>query len=477
VRLHKGAQLLFVTLIVLPVVRAQQSAPIQSTPAGPIAPLPPDADEQSGRSLPPTGTVSNTSYDQSSRQAEPDTSFLSGGNIFGLGSLYGLGHSFDPSLQFSESRSTGLVAGHPLSASSLGGSLNLEQRRGHYHLRIAYNGAETIYEPSYYGTHYLPYHDGAISHEINSGRWTLRLRDDLLYSWGSSFSGLFTGVPVQAGNNALNGIQPSLASSATIQTGLSRQLNNTALAEVDYAFSRRTTAVFVGTYSLMHFMDLGYVNSQSFIGRVGYNYALSAKNNIGLTYEYNLLSYAGTSGRLRNNSVQLAFGRKVTGRLAFQLAAGPQLLAFENFEPSMRRQLSWSAFSAISYQRHRTGYSVSYFRGVTAGSGVYLGSNGETVTVTANQGITRSWSASVDGGYAINKALLPAAGFASQFDDWFTSANLGRRIGPQVRVSVNYGYQQQTSRGGTCPVSSCTLPGSFSQGGVSLQWQPLARVR
>jgi len=463
-----------VAVLILPVARAQQSAPTQSRPAGPLAPLPPDSGDQSGRSTPTAiGTLSNTG----ARQSEPDTSFLSSVETFGLGSLYGLRRAFDPALYVSESRQTGLVAGRPLSASGVGGALNLDRQSGHYHLRITYNGSETIYEPSYYGLRYLPNHDAAISQEISLGRWTLRLRDDVLYTWGSSFSGLFTGAPVLAGNEALSSMQPSLASGGTIQTGLARQLNNTASVEADYAFSRRTTAVFVGTYSLMHFLNSGYIDSQTINGRLGYNYALSAKNNIGLTYDYNLISFAGASSRLQDDSVQLAFGRKVTGRLAFQLAAGPQLLAFQNFGPSKRRQLSWSAFSAITHQWHRTSYSLSYFRGVTAGSGVYTGTTSQTVTVAVNQEITKSWSASVNSGYASNKALLPVAGLAGQFDDWFAGANLNRQIGPQVHLSVNYGYQRQTSQSGLCPVSSCGLQGTFSQVGVNLQWHPLARGR
>jgi hypothetical protein len=479
VNLHKRAQFLFVALTILPVARAQQSATTQSSPAAPVAPLPPDSAAQSERTAPaaPTGASSNAPYDQGS-QAEPDTSFLSGTEIFGLGSLYGLRHSFDPALYVAESRESGLVAGgHALSTSGLGGSLNLEQHSSHYHLTVAYRGAEAIYQPSFYGFHYLPYHDATISQRILLRRWTLRLRNDVVYSWESDFTGLFTGGQVQAGNAVVTGIQPSLVSSGTIQTDLARQLHDTALGEVDYARSRRTTLTFVGSYSLARFLDPGYINSENIDARVGYNYALSAKNSIGVTYDYNRINFADTRDRLQDQSVQLAFGRKVTGRLAFQIAAGPQLLTFANFGPSILRELSWSAFSAMSYQWHGTGYSLSYFRSASAGSGVYLGSTGETVTVSVNRQITRSWSASLNGEYAINKALLPAAGFASQFDDWFASAKLNRQIGPQIRVSVNYAYQQQTSRGGACPVSSCSLPGSFSQLGVNLQWHPLARGR
>jgi hypothetical protein len=468
VQLHKNIRLLLLALVILPAARAQQSAPIQSGPAGPIAPFPPETGGQSELSL-------KTALSSSSQDAptQPDSGFLSGGEIFGL--LHGVTRGVDPSLQFSESRTTGLVGGRALSATGVGGSLNVVERRGRYHLSIAYNGSESINVPSYYGVRYLPSHAAAVSQEIDLRRWTLRLRNDVSYSWGSSFSGLLTGVPAEAGTGALNSLQPSLVSAATIQTGLSRQVSNTGMVEVDYAFSRRSTMILVGTYSITHFVEAGYIDSQNLNGRVGYNYALSAKNSIGVTYGYERISFAAVSGQPHSYSAQLTFGRKVNGRLAFQAAAGPQLLTFANFGASVSRQLSWSAFSAVSYQWHRSVYALSYFRGVTAGSGVYLGSNGQTVTVSLTQAITRSWFASVNGGYATNKPLQPVQGFASYFNDWFASTNLSRQIGPQVRLSAIYGYQQQTGGTGSCPVSSCALPGSFSQLGVSLQWHPLLR--
>ena len=477
-KLHKRAQLLFVALIILPVARAQQSATTQSSPTAPTAPLPPDRAAQSGDSTPPTpatGAPSNAPYDQGS-QVQPDTSLLSGGETFGLGSLQGPRRTFDPALQLSESRETGLVAGRPLLASALGGSLNVEQHWGRYLLTIGYRGGETIYAPSY-GIHYLPYHDGTISQNIILGRWTLRLRDDFMYSQGSGFGGLFTGGQFQAQNAALTEIQPSLVSTGTIQTGLVRQINNAALVEADYAFSRRTTVTFVGAYSFMHFLDPGYINDQDINGRLGYNYALSAKNNIGLTYDRDRTSFSGTTSRIETDLAQLTFGRKITGRLAFQVAAGPQLLHYKDFGVANTTQMSWSAFSALNYQRGHTGYALSYFHGVTGGSGVLFGGHVESVTATANRQITRFWSASVNGGYAMNKAVVSIATFTSQFSDWFAGANVNRQIGAQIRLVGSYSFQQQNTGGGSCPVLSCGLPGSLSQLGVGVQWHPLARGR
>jgi hypothetical protein len=466
-------------LLALPAARAQDQPNSQSNnPSEPIAPLPPDTQNSaavSGMPIPAArGAFSSGSESRDLTQAQPDT-LLSGAETFSVKPLRRLVPIFDPALQFSEFGETGLVVGQTFAVSTLGGNLDVEQQWGRYRLIAQYRGADTIYQPSYY-FHYLPYHEGSMSQEIILGRWMLRLRDDVQYSSGSVFSGLFTGGPAQAGNGSLNSIQPSLVSSGTIQTGLARQLYNTSVVEVDYARSRRTNLTFVGSYGMVHFLDSGYINTENINGRVGYNYALSAKNNIAVTYDHDRVSFvAGTTSRLQSDSVQMAFGRKVAGRLAFQVAAGPQFLNVENLGLLSSRHLSWSAFSALTYQWRRTGYSLSYFRGVGSGSGVFAGSNNETVTATANREITRLWSASVNGGYAINKSLVPVAISASRFDDWFASATLNRQIGRQVRLGVSYGHQQQTSGGGGCPVLSCGLPSAFSQFGITLQWHPLVK--
>jgi len=457
---------------------AQQDS--QSTgPATPIQPLSPWTDSSGGQQPRPAAVdaslTQNGAPSGTAAQAQPDTHLLSSAETLGLGSLRGRRHMFDPALQFSEFSETGLVPGRATAVSNLGGSLDMSQQRGRYNLTMAYKGADIFYQPSYYGLHHAPYDDFSISPEVFLGRWTLRLRETALYSWQSSFGGLFTGGPAHAVQSGLlSSIQPSLAPNGTIQTGLARQLNNTVLGEADYSFGRRTTLTVVGSYGLLHFLDPGYINSQSIVGRVGYDYALSAANSVSLSYDFNRTSFGGAGYRMQTDLVQMSLGRKITGRLAFQLGAGPQVLRLENVG-SATRQLSWNASSAVTYNLSRTGYSLSYFRGVTAGSGVFFGSKSETITGTANHKFTPFWSASVNGGYALNDSLVPAGIFASRFDNWFAFASLNRQMGRHIHWSLSYGFQRQTSGAGSCPVLSCGLPGSqsFRQFGANLQWHPL----
>jgi hypothetical protein len=443
--------------------------------AVPIQPLPP-LPSGSGQAISDASLTQSGAQYQTSAQSQPDTHLLSSAETLGLGSLRGFRDIFDPALKVSEFGETGLVPRQTTIESNFGGSLDLDHHWGRYHMAAAYNGADVIYQPSYFGMHYVPYHDLGISLEISSGRWTFRLRDDARYSWGTGFGGAFTGGPAQGlQNSPLNSIQPSLVPNATIQTGLVRQLNNTALGEADYAFSRRTTMTIVVSYGFYFFAG-DYIDSQSINGRVGYNYAVSAANSISLNYDYSHTSFGGASNRLQTDLVQMSFGRKITGRLAFQLGAGPQLLRTNNSGLSAPRQLSWSASSALTYNLTRTSYSLSYFRGVTAGSGVFYGSKSQTITGTVNRQFTRFWSASMNGGYGTNESLVPGVVFVSRFDNWFAGASLNRQMGRQVRFTLSYSYQQETNGAGVCPVLSCGLPGAtvFRQFGATLQWHPLA---
>jgi len=137
---HGQFFLLLATVITVPVVRAQQSATIQTNPAAPIAPLP---GNESG--YPAGGSLSDGSHP--SQPAEPDTHLLSGAEIFSLGSLQGLIPIFDPSLQLSQFAETGLVAGRYLSTSSVGGNLNVRQRWGRYHLTFTYKARKRSTSP------------------------------------------------------------------------------------------------------------------------------------------------------------------------------------------------------------------------------------------------------------------------------------------------------------------------------------------
>ncbi len=278
------------------------------------------------------------------------------------------------------------------------------------------------------------------------------MRDNFLYSWQAGFGGAFTGGPaLETQNSPIAALQPSLNPVGTILTGFARQVNNSTSGEADYSLSHRTTVTISGSYALLDFVTPGYLNSHSIDARAGYNYSLSSKNTVAVLLQYDRTSFGGSGTLFDSDLLQPSFGRRITGRLAFQVAAGPELTVFRTSGAPDRRQLSWSVSTSLTHQTARTGYSISYFRGVSPGSGVFFGSEANTLTASANHLITRSWSASVNGGYAVNNALVSVGIFAQNFKDWFAGANLSRQIGRHVHFALTYQYQQQIMAAGLVP--------------------------
>jgi hypothetical protein len=169
----------------------------------------------------------------------------------------------------------------------------------------------------------------------------------------------------------------------------------------------------------------------------------------------------------------LAYGRKITGRLAFQVAAGPQEIqsahnsAFGNFH-----QLFVSVNSTLTYARRRSSVSLSFVRGLTGGSGVLQGATSNTFSGTASYKFTRFWTGSINGGYALDNSLAPAGVTTTRFDTWFAGANLGRQVGRHLDINFHYGASMQGSPV-TCPVVSCGGTGLQQTFGMTVNWHLL----
>ena len=424
------------------------------------------AQAQESRNIPAPagrGLFLSASPEAQAPESQPDTHFLSGAERIGLGSLEALRSIFDPALRITQSADAGIVAGHTNSVTSLGGSLVFERHGKQSHLIALYNGAHTFYRPD--SAFDRPYHGFAVSEELRRGRWTLRLRDDMALSPESAFGNLPTGGAAPGPDSGLTSIKPSLAPSDTISTGRTKRLSNTALGELSYALTRRTAMTFVGSYGVLHFLDSGFIGSRQTSGHMGLDYAVNAKNSVALSYGFDDLRFSGTTSRMQSHLMQIALGRKITGRLALQLAAGPQM----NYGLLNGNSWGWSMFSALSYQQRFSGYSLSYFRGITGGSGVLLGSQTNTITASAVHQFARSWSASASGGYARNNSLTSNGATASRFQNWFGGVSLGRSLGQHARMGMNYTFQDQKGIG-NCPVASCGVQSPRHQITVSLEW-------
>ena len=465
-----------------------------TSPIDPNAPLQPlDSGPSGGYSnRPPIGAARGVAqpfdpqpYDPS--QVTPDQNTLAGAAPYTLGSLQHSRNLFDPALSISQvgqavPGNTGktVVTG----VSVVSGSLNFNRTWSQYHFSTLYNGGETFnigYGPasSFFGAtspHYQ-FHDLIVTQQIDWARWHVLLRDDFMASPGAAFTGQGMGGPgLSAQFSSLLGASLSSFASAfvpseTINTGEAMRYRNAVLGQAEYSFSRRSAFTFSGSYGLLHFTGPGYISSSLFDVQAGYDYQLDPANSVAILASYGKIDYTGTGSSTTDYVAALAYGRKITGRLAFQIAAGPQEIlsavpgGLGNFH-----LLFVSVNSALSYERRRSGISFGYVRGLSGGSGLYLGATSNTLSTTAHYQFTRFWTGSVNGGYALNKSLAAAGAATTQFDNWFIGANLGRRVGTHAQVNFNYGATKQNNPA-ICPVvGGCGGTGLQQTVGMSVNW-------
>jgi hypothetical protein len=204
--------------------------------------------------------------------------------------------------------------------------------------------------------------------------------------------------------------------------------------------------------------------------QAGYDYLLDPKNSIAVLGRYGKIDYSGTAISTSDYLADLAFGRKITGRLAFQAAAGPEQIRVSGAGSGNFQIWTWSVNSALTYERRRSGLSMAYARGLSGGSGVLLGAKSNTVSGAVHRQFARFWSGSANGGYAFNTSLAPAGVPTINFNTWFVGTNLAHQMGRHMEVGFNYSLVKQANPG-VSPVAGGIGPTGLQQTfGMSVNW-------
>ena len=133
---------------------------------------------------------------------------------------------------------------------------------------------------------------------------------------------------------------------------------------------------FVGGYSLLHYFDDNLLNFGDTTFQAGYNYQATRSDTVAVSYQFSAFRYSNVDQSLNLHTVQASYARRVTGKLAFQISAGPQF-ALSSFPitgststtgsgATSSSQLYWTLNTALQYQLRRAGLTASYNHGVAA---------------------------------------------------------------------------------------------------------------
>jgi hypothetical protein len=253
------------------------------------------------------------------------------------------------------------------------------------------------------------------------------------------------------------GLGASIVPSQSIYSAVGPRYSNAFAVQSTYMLSHRSSLTVGGAYGLLNFTQAGNVNNDMVIGNIGYNYVLNPHDTIGVLYRFTGFHYDGEPQALGTQIVNFVYQKKIAQKLALSLFGGPEFTTFRVPVANQNGTTNVSAGAQFHYAFPRTTFLLSYFHGVTAGSGVLLGSTSDEATATLERRLGRVWSGRVNFGYSRNEALTTLPGTTnSNYNDWFVGGSVSRPFGRTMVFTGSYEASFESTNQGVCQVQGTT---------------------
>jgi len=316
---------------------------------------------------------------------------------------------------------------------------------------------------------------------INWGRWSTMFGDQLSYTSQSPFgfgglgglNSLGVGLGNGVGSNA--GFRNDFLPGQSILITGSPQISNAAIGEVSYALNHRASLTFVGSFGLLDFVNAGFQNSSYATFQGGYNYLLDRKNSIAVFYRFNDFWYANPSQAfqgIQDHNVQMSFARRVTGRLSFQVGAGPDTRVYHAPLAGPSTLVTWTASSSLNYQYRHLAAGLTFNHSLTGGSGVFLGATTDLLSGSVSRTFNRDWDGAFTAGYSRNQPIQQTTPNANMISPqaWFVTARVNRHFVRYGSFFIAYSASGQSSLASVCTLPACTVSTLSSSVSIGYNW-------
>lgn len=361
------------------------------------------------------------------------------------------------------------------STSYVVGNLSLLEAWSRSQLAVNYSGGSSFSTDTAQGTN--SYQRLGLVQSFDWQRWQITLIDEFSYLPQSPYGfGTGTNLATPGVDGSLRpdlpGLQMIYQPTQTIFTSIGPQYANSVNAQVAYAVSPRGMFTFAGSYGILRFVDPGDIDTNDSIFTGGYSYALSRRDTIGLLYRFSSYRYMGQPQAIGDHIAQLAYGRKITGRLALQLFGGPEMTLFRLPVNDSSHQVSGSGGASMTYGLARSSFSLGYNHGVVGGGGQFTGSSADQLQGGIGFQLTRMWKTNLSFGYARNRSLgiTNPSQVSQAYDSWFTGGALSRPLGRALTFALGYTANFQASRLPVCAAGTCDTNYLLEQVSVGLAW-------
>lgn len=402
----------------------------------------------------------------------PDTSPLTGIQSPGLGSVEFRHSYWVPGVQVATTVQSNGSGGNWFDTTYLAGNLSLNEAWAHSHLAVNYSGG------GYFSTDNQGngnYQQLALVQSFDWRRWQLQFFDDFSYLPVSQFGfGGLSGIGTPGIGGSLSPVSPLLGGvylpNQTILAANGPRYSNTFAVQANFAVSPRASITLIGSYGLLRFTDPGNIDNDDVIGSIGYNYALTKRDTLGALYRFTAYHFTGLSQAIGDHAFNLAYGRKVTGRLGLSLFAGPEIVTFRVPIGTETQQTALSLGASLTYGFERGSVTLGYNHGTNGGSGILAGATGDNINANATRQITRVWSARANFGYGREHAFASVGASVPSYNSYYLGAGLDRPIGRNSLLSFGYTAYIVNANQAGCGIIACTA-GTYTQHQIAVGYQ------
>lgn len=422
--------------------------------------------------------------DQGSQTMQPDHGPVSGVQAGTLGTSE-LRHSYwVTGLQYGNTAQTNSVNTSQTSGwtttNYASGNVSLLEAWGHAQLGANYSGGGFFSSDSGQGNG--QFHQLSSAFELDERRWQMLVIEQFSYLPQTAFGfGGTTGLAVPGITGALAaplpGLQQTFVPGQSAFSATGPRYSSASATQLTYAVSRRGSLTAAVVYGFLRFIDTGNINNDTEILNVGYNYAITRKDYVGVIYRFTAYHFPGDPQALGDQVFQLMYARRITGKLALNISGGPDWTNFRVPVNGTTQTLSGGGMASLSYALNKSALRVGYSHGISNGSGVFAGSSTDEVQASWGRPISRAWIASLNMGYSRNSTIVTLKALSSpSYASWLAGAGLNRPLGRSARFSLGYQAQIQASNGLICNTPACQTTQVTHQIQMSVQWNAPPQV-
>jgi hypothetical protein len=382
------------------------------------------------------------------------------------------------------------------------GSLTLQRLWSNYKLALDFVGGAGYYSASGVGFRQIEQLD--VDQRITWKRGQLGVRDSFSYlpegNFGAAY-GSMSGLGQTLGAGASAGQNVFLGGTQFGSLGQVPRILNLSLVDVVENLTPKSSVTLTGGYGFVHFtgraVDLltGHQASARFLGstqvsgQAGYNRILGPHDQAALLYGYQGFTFSVSGLAFHTHVVQLMWGHRISGRMDFLIAAGPQMTSI-NFGTGSQLRLSVAGRASLRYKFRKAILNATFDRYTTAGSGFFAGAQSNVGLLSIKRPLGRVWSGFADLGYSRNSRAQPLTPVqlalcalsstqcpgvvANTYSYGFAGLGVHRMIGRNFHAFASYQFNYLNFDNSFCGagITTCNRISQRQLGTIGIDWTP-----